>query len=82
MVILGIIVTPLPIPLGLLMIAIGLALLAQDSIFISNKIRAIRKRFPKFSAGLKAAEPRLGGIFKQLLQRTDPNSDGQHHSRH
>lgn len=68
----GVVVTPLPIPLGLLMIAMGLALLAHDSKYLRAGLRKLRSRYPVFSGRLRRLEPHLGQMFRALLRRTDP----------
>jgi hypothetical protein len=69
---LGLVITPLPIPLGILMILIGLGLLVRDSRGIRSKLRRLRARFPGISARLSVWEDRSPRLIRGLLRRTDP----------
>jgi hypothetical protein len=68
----GAVITPLPIPIGLLLIALGLTLLAYDSKIVRHWIRLLRQRFPGFSDRLRKMEPRSGSLVGQVLKKTDP----------
>lgn len=71
-IIMGAIITPLPIPLGLLMIAFGLILLAYDNNRVIRHIRILRRRFPSFSQKLEALENKRMGFISDVLKQTNP----------
>ena len=68
----GVLVTPLPIPTGILMIALGLGVLARRSRSVRRLIRSLRGRFPRISLKLQGLEPRLGKGLSKVLRATDP----------
>lgn len=72
LVISGILITPLPVPIGLVLLALGLVLLIQRSLFVRRQLRALRTRYPKLSSRLRHAEPRLGRLGS-VLRKTDPH---------
>lgn len=70
----GLIVLPMPIPLGVPFIAIALALLVHDSLTLRRWMQNGRRRFPGIDAKLRAA---LGirwlpGIARRMVDLTDP----------
>lgn len=71
-IVLGIVVTPLPIPLGLLMIAFGLILLAYNNNRVIRHIRILRRRFPGFSRKLELMETKNMGFVSDVLKQTNP----------
>jgi hypothetical protein len=73
LILLGIIITPLPIPIGLLLIFIGFMVVAYDSVFLKQKIRNLRKRHPRFSDRLKKLEIYTFFIIRDVLKNTDPS---------
>ena len=68
----GMVTFPLPIPVGLPMIVMGLALLISSSHAIASLVRQFRRRNPRLDAWLRAAEPRIPGLFRAPLRKTDP----------
>lgn len=68
----GIIVTPLPIPFGVLMIVIGLSLLASSVPRIRDYLIALRRRYRDVSAKLNRIKNRLPAFARQLIEDTDP----------
>ena len=71
-IVLGLIITPLPIPLGLLMIAFGLILLAYDNNRMTRHIRILRRRFPGFSRKLEMLEKKNIAFVSDVLKKTNP----------
>jgi len=69
---LGIVITPLPIPLGLLLISFGLILLAYDNRRITRHIRIVRRRYPGFSEKLAPIEAKNIYFVSEVLRRTNP----------
>lgn len=72
MVFAGLIILPLPIPLGLIMIVVGLALLAPHAPPVRRGIRALRRKFPGVNQKLNALKPRLPRFARLMVELTDP----------
>lgn len=70
---LGIIVTPLPIPFGIIMIVCGLSLLVSTSPAAREKVRWLRARHRGFSSALHKAQRYLPGFAKRLILATEPH---------
>lgn len=68
----GIIVTPLPIPFGIIMIIIGLSLLASSVPRVRGYLISIRRRYSEFSGKLNRIKNKLPGFARQLIEDTDP----------
>lgn len=68
----GIIVTPMPIPLGILMIVVGLSLLASSSRRVREWIKSQRRRYQELSAKLNAVKHRVPPFARRLIEETDP----------
>ncbi len=68
----GIPVTPLPIPLGLPMIAIGVFLLVRESRTMREAVAWIRLKWPGFSHYLNHHRPRFPRMLRYFIRRTDP----------
>lgn len=73
----GAIITPTPIPIGLIMVAIGLGLLATESAFVRNRLRGVRRRFPAFCARLRDVRHRVPRFAQRVIDETDPAGDGR-----
>jgi hypothetical protein len=71
----GLIVTPLPIPVGLIMTLLGLALLVGESLLIRRLICRFRARNPRFCERLKTIRHRSPGLVRRLIELTDPALD-------
>ena len=61
----------LPIPLGAVMILLGLALLIANSPTLRDALRRWRSRHPRADDWLRKAERRTPGPFRRILQSTD-----------
>lgn len=72
LVLVGLVITPLPIPLGLLLILVGLTLITYDSSFLKKRLRRLRKKHPGFSDRLKKFESRTFFIVRDVVRSTDP----------
>jgi hypothetical protein len=73
----GLVVFPLPIPLGLIMILAGLALVAKDSVAMQDWIRKLRRDNPRANAKIKAVRPRLPNFLGRVIDMTDPDDPDQ-----
>ena len=60
-----------PIPIGLILIASGLALLISNSDSAREFVRERRARHPRFDAWLSKAERVVPHPFDRILKRTD-----------
>ncbi len=65
-----------PIPIGLIMIACGLALLISNSDAARNFVRALRTRHRGFDAWLRKAERVVPHPFDRILKRTEIDDAG------
>lgn len=68
----GILITPLPLPIGLLMLVLGLAVLVRRSRLVRRRIRDLRGRYPEFSERLRRLEPKVNASIARTLRQTDP----------
>ncbi len=73
LVVTGAILTPTPIPFGLIMLTVGLALLAPYAAPVRRAVRAIRRRWPKIDAALRANRDRFPPIIRATIDRTHPD---------
>lgn len=72
-IIIGAITFPLPIPLGLVLMAIGIAMLIGTSKLARVMMKILRRRHVKFDLIMRKAQTLAPGFISKLLQRTDPN---------
>jgi hypothetical protein len=72
LVISGGILTPLPIPVGLLSLSLGLALLAHDSRRMQCWIRGLRQRFPGLSRRLVSLGNHAPAWLARVIRHTEP----------
>jgi len=70
----GGILTPMPIPVGLLLLGLGLALLAHDSRWMRHQLRSLRGRYPSFSERLAAIGRRAPRWLARVIRRTAPRN--------
>lgn len=73
MVLAGLIITPLPIPVGLIMVILGLSLLTWKSHFLRNWFRKLRSRYSEVSSKLKKVTPSLPRFLRQAVELTEPD---------
>lgn len=72
LVVVGGVLTPTPVPLGLPMLAAGLYLLARDSATVRRGIRRRRKALPMLSRGLDRIKGRMPAGVRGMIEATDP----------
>lgn len=77
----GVITTPTPVPIGLVLVAIGIFLLARDSHMARKGIRSLRKRFPALDRGLCSISHRLPRTVRAVIRRTAPLATRRHMPR-
>jgi hypothetical protein len=73
----GAILTPTPIPFGLIMMTIGLALLAPYMPPIQKLVRAIRRKWPKVDGSLRRHRDRLPPIIRATIDKTHPQTPAE-----
>ena len=71
----GIIMTPLPIPFGLVSISIGFLFLAYESEWTRNQIKSLRFRYPKLSSQMEWWERCRFKIIADIIVQTRPDLD-------
>ncbi len=84
-IIIGLVVLPMPIPLGAIMIVVGIALVAPTSPGMRNVLRRVRRRFPSFDRQLERWLPKFPKFIQDLIISTRPGDEeepnGSHSSR-
>jgi uncharacterized membrane protein len=77
LIICGIIMTPLPIPFGLISIATGALLLAHESEWVKERIRRMRMRYPRLSRQMEWLEDCRFRFIADIIILTKPESSGE-----
>ncbi len=72
LIIAGLIILPLPIPLGLVMLVVGLALLAPYIPAMQRLIRKMRHKWPNLDQSLRQYRHHFPTIIKKTIDRTHP----------
>lgn len=73
----GAILTPTPVPIGLIMLTIGLALLAPYMPPIQRAVRAIRRKWPKINQSLLRHRHRFPPVIRMTIDKTHPPSPAE-----
>jgi len=68
----GAILTPTPIPFGLILLTIGLALLAPYMPPVQALVRAIRRKWPNVDQALRRYRDRFPPVIKATIDKTHP----------
>lgn len=68
----GTLLAPTPLPVGIVLLLVGLCLLARDSKAVRGLIRRLRRRCPAASARADAWKHRLPELVRRIIERTDP----------
>ena len=74
LVVTGLIVLPLPLPFGLIMLAIGFCLLAPYIPFIQRMLKTMRGKWPKLDETLRDHHHRMPPVIKRTIDKTHPNA--------
>jgi hypothetical protein len=74
----GGILMPLPIPVGLLLLVLGLTLLVRDNRWLRDRLRGLRARYPRLSARLRRAARHCPGWLDRLIEMTEPDRQADH----
>lgn len=72
LVISGAILTPTPIPIGLIMLTIGLALLAPYMPPVQRMVRYVRRKWPHIDASLLRHRHRFPPVIRSTIDKTHP----------
>lgn len=68
----GIALTPTPIPIGAVLVVIGLAVAARGSRTVGKGVKWMRRQVPPLSRGLNRLKPRLPRPFRRFVENSDP----------
>lgn len=68
--VLGAITLPLPLPTGIILIALGLAVATFNPLML-RWIKRVRRRYPETSAKIRNVTPMLPAFLRRILNRTD-----------
>lgn len=68
----GAILAPTPIPVGWILILIGLSILVHESKWFRDRLRRLRERYPKFGDKLNQAKRYAPGFARRIIEKTDP----------
>ena len=72
LIIIGIILTPMPVPFGIIFILCGLTLLATVSHKVRVWITRCRARYPGFSRSLNRVKYKVPAAIRRLIEETEP----------
>ncbi|MEZ5896601.1 MAG: PGPGW domain-containing protein [Parvularculaceae bacterium] len=72
LVVTGAILTPTPLPIGLIMLTVGLALLAPYMQPVQRLLRRMRKRWPDIDGWLRRNRHRMPPVIQQTIDKTHP----------
>lgn len=73
LVVVGIILTPTPVPFGLILLTLGLTMLAPYMPPIQALIRSIRRKWPKVDASLRRHRDRMPDVVQKTIDKTHPD---------
>jgi len=72
LIVVGLIVLPMPIPLGAVMIVSGLVLLVSASGTVATRLKLFRRRHVSANKFIQKVEDNLPGSWRRILKKTDP----------
>ncbi len=73
LILIGIPLFPTPIPLGFVLILVGFALLAGESIFLQRWIRSWRRNSASVDQRLRRVHGKVPSFIARVIERTDPH---------
>jgi len=73
LVLFGIVLFPMPIPVGLIMIALGLAMLAPYFKPIQKLVRHIRRKSPMVDRNMVRFKDRCPKVIRTTIEKTNPH---------
>ena len=72
LIVLGVILTPTPVPFGLILLTIGFALLAPYIPAFQRLVRHMRIKWPDLDAQLRRHHHRFPPVIKSTIDKTHP----------
>lgn len=75
LIVIGLITLPMPFPVGLILLIIGLSILVPANKRVRIWLCKLRRRHPKFDQRLKSMQSKLPKFANRLILLTDPNSN-------
>jgi hypothetical protein len=72
LIVFGLIVLPMPVPLGAIMIVMGLVLLVSSSTTVAGLVKSFRARYRSANLVIQKVEDHLPERWRKALQRSDP----------
>ena len=79
LILLGIVITPLPIPLGLVSILVGLSLLVSVVPAVRHWLIRLRLKYRQSSVRLNQLGKRMPAFLRELIEATAPEKTRQRH---
>ena len=74
LVLFGMVLLPMPIPLGLVLMVLGLALLAPYFVPIQRVVRQLRKKYPKVDDTMRRLKHKCPPVIKSAIEKTCPKT--------
>ncbi|MEO1311960.1 MAG: hypothetical protein AAFV51_13505 [Pseudomonadota bacterium] len=68
----GLVLLPLPIPLGLPLLIVGLALWAPYLPFVQGWVRSLRRKYPNLNAQLLRYREKVPPVIRTTIDKTHP----------
>lgn len=72
LVVFGLVLFPMPIPVGLIMIAVGLLLLAPYFKPVQNIVRSLRRKSEKVDSAMRKIKRRCPPVIRTAIEKTAP----------
>ncbi|MGE0409732.1 MAG: hypothetical protein AB7P23_10805 [Amphiplicatus sp.] len=73
----GAILTPTPIPIGLILLTIGLAMLAPYMPPVRRLVRAVRGKWPHVDSSLRRHRHRFPEVIRATIDKTCPKAPAE-----
>jgi Flp pilus assembly protein TadB len=70
--VLGIASVPTPVPIGFILFAVGLYLVARGSKRARRSVKRLRRHVPPLSRGLNRLKPRMPNGMRAFIEHSDP----------
>jgi len=75
MFVVGAILAPTPIPVGLVMMAVATFILIANNKWAEDLVRAMRRRWRRVDGWMRVLEDKTGGHISATLKKTRPEPD-------
>lgn len=69
---LGFVILPLPLPFGIILIALGMLILSVENRSVRHAVRSLRIRSPKLDRALKQVQRKSPSFLRKLIAHTEP----------